>query len=276
MAKPLILVTNDDGIHATGVHSLIRAVESFGDVVGVIPAEGQSGMSHAITVKHPLRIHSVQHPKHEIHKCYGTPVDSVKMAFNCVLDRYPDLIVSGINHGGNASVSVLYSGTMAAAMEGALHGVPSIGFSLMNHSPQADFSCAIKIASQVTAMVLQQGLPKNTCLNVNIPNVGIEQIKGIKICRQTRGHWIEEFDKRKDPFGGEYYWLSGNFNNMEPENQETDEWALKNNYVSIVPVLVDLTCRQTLAKLLPWEAALNNELPFGPNGQKHAKTKTAR
>ncbi len=243
MGKPLILVTNDDGFQAEGLKVLTELAREIGDVVVVAPDDGQSGMSHAITIKRPVRV--LKRSEEEgltVYSCSGTPVDCVKLALNQLLDRKPDLLLSGINHGSNASVSVIYSGTMAAAIEGGVNGIKSVGFSLLDHSPDADFSASGKMAGRILKEVMKNGIPAEICLNVNIPAIPEKQIKGVKVCRQTKGHWQEEFDKRTDPFNRDYYWLTGYFNNYEPGAEDTDEWALKNGYVSIVPIRIDYTC----------------------------------
>jgi len=237
--RPLILITNDDGAHAGGLKALIEIASEFGEVVVVAPEESQSGMSHAITMKQPIRI---KQWKENFFICSGTPVDCVKLALNQLLDRKPDLLLSGINHGSNASVSIIYSGTMAAAIEGGVNGIHSVGFSLLDYAPDADFKPGKKFVRKVINEVIQNGIPPEICLNVNIPALPEPQIKGIKICRQTRGCWQEEFDKRTDPFNRDYYWLTGYFKNNEPAATDTDEWALKENYISIVPIRVDFTC----------------------------------
>ncbi|MBN2520017.1 MAG: 5'/3'-nucleotidase SurE [Bacteroidales bacterium] len=246
----LILVTNDDGINAKGLEALIEAVEPFGKLLIVAPEDPNSGMSHAITVKVPLRIKLIKNNDiKSYYTCTGTPVDCVKMAMTVILDKKPDLIVSGINHGSNSAASIFYSGTMAAALEGSMIGIPSIGFSLTNHSHQADFSACKKYISIIVENTLQHKMPEGVALNVNIPDVPEKDIKGIRICRQTKGYWKEEFEKRVDPSRGTYYWLAGDFINFEPDAEDTDEWALANNYVSIVPVSVDLTAYTSLEYL---------------------------
>lgn len=245
--KPLILVTNDDGVEAPGLKALIESVSSLGKLVVVAPAEPQSGMSHAITVKVPLRVSKmVDKDDLTIYRCFGTPVDCVKMALNQLLPHKPDLLLSGINHGSNASTSVFYSGTMGAALEGSINDIVSIGYSLLNHDHHADFTTAGHYARTITQKILQQGFGKATCLNVNIPDIALHQVAGVKICRQNKGFWREEFDKRTDPTGKHYYWLTGTFHNTEPDATDTDEWALSNNYVSIVPLSIDLTCYSTI------------------------------
>jgi len=249
--KPLILVTNDDGIHAKGLRDLVEVIQFFGEVVVISSEVPMSGKSSAITVDYPLRAT----PAEKIHGvstfiCNGTPVDIVKLSFNSLLERKPDYVVSGINHGANSSISLIYSGTMGAAIEGSLHDVPSIGFSLDDFSANADFSKAKMVVAKVFQSVLENGLPSFTSLNVNIPK---GKPKGIKICRQAHGKWIEEFEKRTDPHGRDYHWLAGYFKNFEKESTETDIYALENNYASVVPVTVDMTCYKTLEQLKNWK-----------------------
>jgi 5'-nucleotidase len=246
----LILLTNDDGLYAGGLKTLLEVMEEFGKVILISTLESMSGMSQALTVKTPLRVKLLEeNDKHRIYTCNGTPTDSIKLAINQLLERPPDWVVSGINHGSNASVSVLYSGTMAAAIEGCLYGISSVGFSLNNFSPTADFSVCKKYIRIVMKKVASQPLPPGICLNINIPAAKKNEIKGIRVCRQSRGNWKEEFEKRKDPMGKTYYWLTGIFMNHEPEAVDTDEWAIANNYVSIVPVTVDMTAHWYIDKL---------------------------
>ena len=249
----LILVTNDDGMHSKGIASLVEAMESLGEVIVVAPTESQSGMSQAITVKHPLRVRKSQLNGCISYAINGTPADCVKLAFNQLLPRKPDLLVSGINHGSNSSTSVLYSGTLGAALEGSINGIASIGFSLISYDPDADFGMAKTYAKRIAQRVLENGLPRHTCLNVNIPNIAENELKGIRICRQTIGFWQEEFDRRTDPAGREYYWLTGEYFNTEPDASDTDEWALKNNYIAVVPLRIDLTCYSTMELIKNWK-----------------------
>ncbi len=256
--SPLILVTNDDGMHAGGMEALISLARQFGDVVAISSREPMSGMSHAITIKVPLRVKLIsEEPGLTRYVCNGTPVDGVKLVFNSLSEHKPDLLLSGINHGSNSSSSVLYSGTMAAAMEGAVNHIPSIGFSLLDYDPKADFTACVPYAKEVITYVLERGLPDGICLNVNIPALSSEKIKGIRICSQANGYWKEEFEKRTDPTGSEYYWLTGFFHNREPENggTGTDEWALKNGYVSVVPISTDLTAYGVLEQMKSLELA---------------------
>jgi 5'-nucleotidase len=246
----LILITNDDGLYAAGLKTLTGVMKEFGKVVVISATESRSAMSQALTVKQPLRVKLLEETDDQrMYACSGTPTDGVKLAVNQLLERKPDLLVSGINHGSNASASVLYSGTMAAALEGCLYGITSAGFSLNSYSPTADFSACEKYIRIICKMVLNEPLPQGVCLNVNFPAIEASEIKGIRVARQARGCWQEEFEKRKDPMGKTYYWLTGRFINHEPESTDTDEWAMKNGYVSVVPVSTDMTAYSFLSEL---------------------------
>ncbi len=248
--RPLILVTNDDGITAPGIVALVEVMKGLGDVVVIAPDKAQSGMGHAITINGILRLHKTKtHGIAEEYSCTGTPVDCVKFAVNKILKRKPDLCVSGVNHGSNMSINVIYSGTMSAAVEGAIEGIPSIGFSLCDYAHDADFAPAKKIIKTIAESVLKNGLPKEVCLNVNIPKVKFAKIKGIKICRQARANWIEELDERLDPSGKPYYWLTGKFENYDKGKTDTDVWAIENNYVSVVPVQFDMTAHKAIKEI---------------------------
>lgn len=250
--KPLILISNDDGVEAKGINELIKAMLPLGDIVVVAPDGPRSGMSSAITSIKPLQIRVLEEKEGlKIYSCSGTPVDCVKLGINELLDKKPDLVVTGINHGSNASICVLYSGTMGAAMEGCIFGIPSIGFSLTDLDSDANFNNAAHYAAIVSAKVLAEGLPNGVCLNVNVPNV--DEIKGIKICTQTGGQWIKEFYTTNGKDGETQYWLTGEFDNFEPNNEESDEWALANGFVSIVPTKIDLTSHEMINKLKNWE-----------------------
>lgn len=253
MNKPLILVSNDDGITAPGIRALIEVAREVGDVVVVAPDGPQSGMGHAITLNSTLRCDQVHidSGKQVEYACSGTPVDCVKLAVSKILDRKPDLCISGINHGSNSSINVIYSGTMSAAVEGALEGIPSVGFSLLDFSFDADFKASKKVAKDIIKKVLEEGLPKGVCLNVNIPKLELKDIKGFRICRQADANWVEEFDQRKDPSGRTYYWLTGSFQNFD-SGSDTDEWALANGFVSIVPVKYDITSHESIPELTDW------------------------
>lgn len=241
--EPVILVTNDDGITAPGIKNLVEAVKGLGKIVVVAPDKPQSGMGHAITIGVPLRLHKVtffNDPEIEAYQCTGTPVDCVKLAVDKVLGSKPDICISGINHGANHSINVIYSGTMSAAVEAAIESIPSIGFSLLDYSIDADFSAARKYARLIVEQMLRSTPQKHTVLNVNIPIAKPEEIKGVKICRQAYAKYEEDFLERTDPHGRKYYWLTGEFVNFD-EGTDTDVWALANNYISVVPVQFDLT-----------------------------------
>ena len=254
MERPLILVTNDDGINAPGIRSLISIMKNIGDIVVVAPDSPQSGMGHAITINSTLHSSRITPKDSEIteYSCSGTPADCVKLAINELMPRKPDLCVSGINHGSNSSINVIYSGTMSAAIEAGIEGIPAIGFSLLDYRWNADFEQSKNFISMITLNALNNGIPKGVVLNVNIPSVMKSDIKGVKICRQAMAYWIEEFDKRKNPFGQEYYWLTGKFIN-EDLGEDTDEWALNNNFISIVPVKFDLTAHHAIKGLNQWD-----------------------
>ncbi len=238
---PVILITNDDGIMAPGILNLVEAVKDLGKVVVVAPDKPQSGMGHAITIGLPLRLHPVSiFAGVEAWQCSGTPVDCVKLAVDKVLHRKPDICLSGINHGANHSINVIYSGTMSAAVEAAIESIPSAGFSLLDHSVEADFTGARKYARLVVQQMLQTKLDKHTVLNVNIPAVPIDLIKGVRICKQAYAKYEEDFIERSDPNGKKYFWLTGEFVNFD-KGRDSDVWALEHNYVSVVPVQFDLT-----------------------------------
>ena len=239
--QPVILITNDDGITAPGIRDLVEAVRGLGKIVVVAPDKPQSGMGHAITIGLPLRLHKVNFFEDiEAYQCTGTPVDCVKLAVDKILHQKPDICISGINHGANHSINVIYSGTMSAAVEAAIESIPSIGFSLLDYSLEADFSAARKYARLIVEQMLQSKVDKHTVLNVNFPIGKPEEIKGVKICRQAYAKYEEDFIEREDPHGRKYYWLTGEFVNFD-EGTDTDVWALANNYVSVVPVQFDLT-----------------------------------
>jgi len=251
--KPLILITNDDGIGAPGLRALIGIMRKLGKVVVVAPDKPQSGMGHAVTIQSPLRIHEiVREDEYEEYSCNGTPVDCVKLGQKAILKRNPDLIVSGINHGSNASINVLYSGTMAAVLEAAMEDIPAIGFSLDDYSYQADFSHVAPYITAIASNVLNNPLPAGVCLNVNIPALNGEPIKGVKVVRQARAFWDESFDERHDPHHRKYYWLQGVFTSKD-EGTDTDDYAIRNNYVSIVPVQIDLTAHQAIELISNWD-----------------------
>ena len=252
--RPLILVTNDDGVTAPGIRKLIEIMKELGDVVVVAPDTPQSGKGHAITLDATLYINKLKTGDSEVdeYTCSGTPADCVKIGIKEVLKRKPDLCVSGINHGSNASINVIYSGTMSAAVEAGIEGIPSIGFSLLDYDWDANFEGLESYVKKVAENVLENGLPDGVVLNVNFPKITREPFKGIKIARQARANWNEKFDKRVNPMGKEYYWLTGVFENLDG-GEDTDEFALESNYVSIVPVKFDLTAHHFLQTLNSWK-----------------------
>lgn len=254
MGKPFILISNDDGVYAKGLAVLIKIARRFGDVMVVASERGESGMSHAITIKHPIRITKVKEEEGlQIFSINGTPTDSIKVALNQLVERKPDIVLSGINHGSNASISVIYSGTLGAAREGCLNQIPSLGFSLLNHDKDADFSTVAHYLPQIIEQALEKGIADQTFLNINFPDIAIDKVKGFKICRQTKGVWKEEYESRTDPHGGTYYWLTGAFKNFEPDAEDTDEWALAHDYIAIVPTKIDATSYTELDNIKTWK-----------------------
>ena len=253
MKKPLILVTNDDGILAPGIRALISVMAEIGTVVVVAPDKPQSAMGHAITINNTLYINKISEKNAEIleYSCSGTPVDCVKLAVNEVLHQKPDLCVSGVNHGSNSSINVIYSGTMSAAVEAGIEGIPAIGFSLLDYDWNADFDAIKSFIKKIALEVLTNKLPEGVILNVNFPKLKEKEIKGIKICRQAKAMWMEKFDKRKTPQGKDYYWLTGEFVNQD-KGEDTDEWALENGYISVVPVHFDMTAHHSIQQLNTW------------------------
>lgn len=249
--KPLILITNDDGITAPGIRALIEVMKDLGDLIVVAPDSPQSGTGHAITVNNTLYINKIANDRFSEYSCSGTPVDCVKIAVHEILGRKPDLCVSGINHGSNSSINVIYSGTMSAAVEAGIEGIPAIGFSLLDYNWEADFEAAKPFVRKITQEVLRNGLPEGVVLNVNFPKLPEKQIKGIKIGRQANALWEEKFEKRQTPMGKDYYWLTGEFVNKD-KGEDTDEWALANGYVSVVPVQFDLTAHHAIQTLNNW------------------------
>lgn len=247
--KPVILITNDDDITSPGIFNLVEAVKDLGEVVVVAPDKSQSGMGHAITIGSPLRMMRMSlFGDIQAWQTSGTPVDCVKLAVDKILRRKPDICLSGINHGANHSINVIYSGTMSAAMEAAIEGIPSIGFSLLDYSYDADFTASRHIAHSMVKKVLESKVDKHFLLNVNIPIVTMKDLKGIRICRQAYAKYEEDFDERMDPHGKKYYWLTGEFVNFD-KGKDTDVWALKHNYASVVPITFDLTNYELKRKL---------------------------
>lgn len=245
--RPLFLVSNDDGYRAKGAHELTRLLSDYGDVIAVCPEGPQSGKSMAITVNEPLRLTEVtdyldSEPGVKWYHVNGTPTDCVKLAMHTVCaGRRPDMVCSGINHGSNASVNVMYSGTMGAAMEGCACGIPSVGFSLCDHSLSADFKPMLPYVREVVEAMLAKGLPSGICLNVNAPKC--DHPAGIKLTVGCKGHWSDEYAEYTDPHGRPYYWMTGRFINEEPENPDTDDALLARGFVTVVPCALDRTAK---------------------------------
>ncbi|MBB4080614.1 5'-nucleotidase [Lewinella aquimaris] len=261
MSRPLILVTNDDGITAGGIAALVNVAQEFGDVLVVAPDSPQSAQGHAITISVPIFVRESEAlgPDVEAYECSGTPVDCVKLAKSVLLaGRTPDLCLSGINHGSNAAINILYSGTLSAAMEASLEGIPSIGFSFLNYRADADFSVCLPYVRHLVEFVLTNGMADGSLFNVNIPDLPAEQIKGLRVCRQAEARWVEEYTHNEDPRGRPYYWLTGRFVN-EDERTDTDAYALEHGYVSLVPSVHDLTNHRALASLQTIEGSLQPE-----------------
>lgn len=251
--KPQILITNDDGIGAKGIASLIEAAQPFGDLLVVAPDKPQSGMGHAITIHDPIRLFKNSiYPGIEAYACSGTPVDCVKLGIYEILGTKPDLILSGVNHGENSSTNVLYSGTMSAAIEGAMEGIPSFGFSLADFAADADFTAAQHYITKLLNLFFEKGFERNICLNVNIPKLPLADIKGLKFCKQAHAFWADRFEKRQDQFGRDYFWLTGEFADLD-QRPDTDLHALKEGYVSVVPTQFDLTAYAHLNHFKSWE-----------------------
>lgn len=249
MQRPLILVTNDDGITAPGIRNLVEFMNEIGEVVVVAPNSPQSGKGHAITINSTLTFEEInlEGPQKD-YSLSGTPVDCVKFALDKILTRKPDIVVSGINHGANSSINVIYSGTMSAAVEAGVEGLQAIGFSLLDFSWDADFKEAKTHIQDIVKKVLENPMPKGVVLNVNIPKLNSSEIKGIRVCKQANAKWEESFDERINPHGKKYYWLTGYFNNMDT-SENADEVALSEGYISIVPVKFDLTAYDYLDQL---------------------------
>lgn len=247
--RPLIVITNDDGYSAKGLKELITVMKKLGDVVLVGSDQPMSGMAHAVTIQTPLRVTPIKNDLgFKEYRTNGTPVDNIKLAKHSLLNRAPDLIVSGINHGSNASINIIYSGTMGAVLEASIDGIPAIGFSLMDYHADAEFGHILGFIERITKKVLKDGLPKGISLNVNFPKKSDEPIKGIKVVRQAEARWVEDFEERVDPFMRKYYWLGGHFVNGD-NRPDTDEKALHDNFVSVVPVQIDFTAHEYVEKL---------------------------
>lgn len=250
--RPLILISNDDGYQAKGINELVRMLHDMADIIVCAPDTHQSGTSRSFSGTIPLRLTLRRQSEGiAVWSCSGTPVDSVKMALSELLDRVPDMVIGGINHGDNASVNTHYSGTMGVAVEGCLKGIPSVAFSLCSPKEDADFQPLEPYIRRFTQQVLEHGLPQGVCLNINFP---VQQtFGGVKICRMAKGSWYNELTKCHHPRGYDYYWMVGHYRNDEPEAEDTDNWALKNGYVAITPTRVDVTDYDTIRLLKDWE-----------------------
>lgn len=249
--KPLILISNDDGFSAKGIQELVKTLTGLGEIIVMAPDGPRSGASAAITSELPVRYNKVKEEENlTVYKCSGTPVDCVKLAMFELLPRCPDLVIGGINHGDNSAVNVHYSGTMGVVIEGCLKGIPSIGFSLCDHAADADFTPMLPYVKQIVAEVLSHGLPEGVCLNVNAPLAS--SFQGVRICRQAKGVWRNEWLECSHPRGGEYFWLTGNYHPLEPEAEDTDHWALENGYIAITPTQIDMTAYRMMDDLKHW------------------------
>lgn len=249
--KPLILISNDDGIHAKGLHALIGMLSPLGNLFVVAPDRARSGASCSITSGYPIKQTLVRSEDGlTMYSCTGTPVDCVKLALDQMLGRQPDLIVGGINHGNNATINIHYSGTVGIAIEGTLHGIPSIAYSLDNQSADADFTPLTSYIRRITSMVLEKGLPFGSCLNVNFPSA--QAFAGTRICRMAYSSWIDEYTLCNHPHGEHYYWLGGECVNDEPDESDTDSWALERDFIAITPIKVDATDFELKGMLENW------------------------
>ena len=253
--KPLILISNDDGVSAKGINELIKALEGLAEIIVMAPDGPRSGASGSITSETPIKFTLIKKEKDlTIYKCNGTPVDCIKLALHAVVPRNPDIIVGGINHGDNSSIYVHYSGTMGIVIEGCLKGIPSIGFSICDHSHDANFEPSLPYIRKIVKNVLTHKLPMGICLNVNFPDT--PEYKGVMICHQTKGIWENEWKTSVHPRGGEYFWLTGNYKNLETENNKTDHWALDNGYIAITPTQIDVTAYHFIDNLKKWDFEL--------------------
>ena len=251
--KPLILISNDDGYHSKGLRSLIEMLSGMAYLLICAPESARSGYSCAFSAASPLRLKLRRKGEdYEMWSCSGTPVDCVKMALeNLCGGRRPDMVIGGINHGDNASVNSHYSGTMGVTREGCMKYIPSVAFSICDHSPEADFTPLADYVKSITRHVLQEGLPKGVCLNVNFPVVP-DGFKGVKVCRMAFGSWGNETVKCTHPYGYDYYWMTGGYTNDEPDADDTDNWALSHGYVAITPTTIDVTAHEMIGHIKDW------------------------
>lgn len=279
--RPLFLITNDDGIFAKGLRTLVMAVRDLGDIVVMAPSRNASGSAHSFTASRPIRVESIDSaaflPGQEflasdkgarggadsldIYACDGTPVDCVKVCMQYFCPRIPTLVLSGINHGSNSSINILYSGTMAAVLEASMSGLPAIGFSLLDHSPNADFSSSIPFIHSIVKTALDKGLPHGLSLNVNIPVPQDGVIKGVRVCRQAEARWLDSYERRIDPKGMPYFWIAGRFECLD-KTDDTDQWALENGYISIVPTTFDFTAHNYISNIRTLFSSADSGSPF--------------
>lgn len=252
LKKPYILITNDDGIAAPGIHALVMALKQIGDVVVVAPDSERSAVGHAITLSDPLRVANFS--KNGMWSGFsvsGTPADCVKIAVGVLLDRRPNLVVSGINLGSNTGINVIYSGTVSAATEGTILGIPSLAVSLSTYTDPL-FEPAAEFAVMISQIVLKNGLPARTLLNINVPNVPKSEIRGVEITRQGMANFAEGFDKRIDPHNRVYYWMDGKKEEIQAE-EDVDDEVIKKHKISITPIKYDLTNYEFIDELRSWQ-----------------------
>lgn len=250
--KPLILLSNDDGVNAKGLHELVRMLRPIGNLFVIAPDRARSGASCCLTAQVPIHASLVKSEDDlMVYSCSGTPADCVKLAMDQLLQRMPDLVVGGINHGSNASINAHYSGTIGVVKEGVLHGIPSIAFSLCNHATDADFTPLEPYVVRIVEAVLEQSLPYGSYLNVNFPDA--PEYAGIRFCRMAYSRWQDEYVPCERPHGERYYWLGGECINDEPEEEDTDSWALERDYVAITPLKIDDTDYDLKASLENWD-----------------------
>lgn len=249
--KPLILISNDDGYQAKGINSLIDMLTGMGDIIVCAPDSARSGFSTAFTSVTPLRLKLQKKSDGlEIWSCNGTPVDCIKLAYDRLCTRRPDIVIGGINHGDNSSVNSHYSGTMGIVREGCMKHTPSVAFSLCDQREDADFSNMTAYVREITAKILSEGLPTGVCLNANFPLV--DEYRGVKVCRMALGQWENEVVRGIHPSGYEYFWLAGNYSCDEPEAEDTDKWALKHGFVAVTPTRIDVTDYDSLGRMKNW------------------------
>lgn len=251
--KPLIFISNDDGFESKGIRELIKFLRPLGDLVVVAPKEPRSGASCSITSSEPVRLNLMEEEEGlRVYNCTGTPVDCIKLGLEQAVPCLPDLVIAGINHGDNSSVNAHYSGTIGIVAEGCMKGIPSIGYSICSFDEDADFSGCETYIRNITQEVLNNDLPTGCFLNVNFPMPDKLPYEGVRVCRQTKGHWEQEWNESKNPRGQQFFWLTGKFCNDEPYSTDTDQWALDNGYVAITPMQIDITAYSLMTQMLDW------------------------